>query len=67
MRYGFKPQFDWPGWQVGIGPAKLAATMTVFAFVVAGLEASIWSAVKPVISIPRARTRIAIFIENDVL
>jgi hypothetical protein len=39
----------------------MLATMVVFGVVATDLEASIWSAAKPVISIPRTRARMAVF------
>ena len=46
---------------MGTGMALLLATMVVFGVVATDLLASIWSAAKPVISIPRTRARIANF------
>ena len=51
-----------PGSQDGTGTALLLAIMVAFGVVAADLEANIWSAAKPVISIPRTRARTAIFI-----
>ena len=56
-----RPQLLWPGSHIGMGIA-LVLTMTVVLLVGADLEASMWSAAKPVISIPRTRARTAIFI-----
>jgi hypothetical protein len=58
--YLLKPQ-AFPGSQIGTGHALLLATMVVFGDVATDFEASMWSAAKPVISIPRTRARTAIF------
>jgi hypothetical protein len=58
--YLLKPQAV-PGSQDGTGDALLLAIMVAFGVVATDLEASIWSAAKPVISIPRTRARTAIF------
>ena len=50
-----------PGAHVGIGDAVLLATMVEFGVVATDLEASMLSAAKPVMSIPRTRARTAIF------
>ena len=50
-----------PGAHVGIGDALLLTTKVVFGVVATDLEASMWSAAKPVMSIPRTRARTAIF------
>jgi hypothetical protein len=55
------PQED-PGLQVGTGAALLLATMVTFGVAATDLEASMWSAAKPVINIPRTRARTAVFI-----
>jgi hypothetical protein len=47
---------------MGTGFALLLATIVTFGVVATDLEASIWSAAKPVISIPRTRARTAVFI-----
>ena len=44
-----------------MGAALLLATMIVLLFVEVDLDASMWSAAKPVMSIPRTRARTAIF------
>jgi hypothetical protein len=63
----WKPQVD-PGSQIGTGLALLLlATMVVFGVVAVDLEASMWSAAKPVISIPRTRARTAIFMVGVLL
>jgi hypothetical protein len=58
--YLFRPQVE-PGGQNGTGPAELLATMTVFGVAAADFVASMWSAAKPVISIPRTKARMANF------
>lgn len=60
MYYLFNPQAV-PGSQIGTGHALLLATSVAFGDAGIDLEASMWSAAKPVISIPRTNVRAAIF------
>jgi hypothetical protein len=55
-----RPQVDLPGSHMGIGAALLATVTVATAFAGADL-AAMWSAAKPVMSIPRTRARTAIF------
>jgi hypothetical protein len=55
-----KPQ-AFPGSHIGTGHALLLATMVAFGLNATDFEASMWSAAKPVMSIPRTRERMTIF------